>query len=58
MQVTSTLVVGGKTSAAGGGETSFRQGPSQTASVQSGGAGKMAGGLGALGVIGAVMLLL
>lgn len=57
-QVTSTLVVGGKTSVAGGGDTSFRQGPSQTASVQSGGARKVGGGIGALGVVGAVMLFL
>jgi hypothetical protein len=50
--------VGPKTSAAGGGETTFRQGPTQTASVQSGGAVKVAGGVGALGIMGAVMILL
>ena len=56
-QVTSTLIVGGKTSIVGG-ETTFRQGPSQTASVQSSSAGKAAIGAGALGMVGVVMLLL
>ena len=55
--VTSVVVVGPNTSAAGGGETSFRQGPTQTASVQSGGAVKAVGGAGALGVMGLIMLM-
>lgn len=55
--VTSVVVVGPNTSAAGGGETSFRQGPTQTASVQNGGTVKAVGGAGALGVVGLLMLM-
>jgi hypothetical protein len=60
--VTSTLVVSGTTSAAGGGDTSFRQGPSPTASVQSGGVGKAAGAavgaIWSMGIVGMFMVML
>lgn len=60
-QVTSTLVVGGKTTLTGG-ETSFRQGPTQTASVQNGGTGRPVeagvAGACALGMVGVAMLML
>ena len=53
---TSVIVVGPTTTP--GGVTTFQQGPSQTASVQKGGAGKAVGGIGALGLMAVVMLLL
>ena len=56
--VTSIVVVGPKTSTSSGGETTFRQGPTQTASVQSGGTVQAVGGISALAVIGMVMLML
>ena len=61
-RVTSTLVVGGKTSVAGGGQTSSSQGSTQTASVQSSGAcqeaGSALGGAWGLVMVGAFMLML
>jgi len=60
-RVTSTLIVGGQTSATGG-ETSSRQSPTPTASAQSCGVGRGSGaafrGACALGVVGMVMMML
>jgi len=61
--IATSIVVVGPTTTPGGGVTTFQQGPTKTASVQNGGAaaGKdlnAVGGVGALGVVGIVMLML